>query len=119
MNVLEGFSDWKSVVKPIRKREVGVMSLVLRKSCFTTMNDLGFRGIFMIDERRVSDKRTNASTLEELKNNLPVEVKIVPGFDHKGKREFDSLNVVLQGFCRDENNNLVIKIDSPSRVNKR
>lgn len=119
MNVLEGFNDWKSVIKPIRKREVGVMRLVLSKSCFTTMNTLGFRGIFMIDERRVSDERTNASTLEELKTNLPVEVKIVPGFDRKGKSEFDSLNVVLQGFCRDENNNLVIKIDSPSRVNKR
>lgn len=119
MNVLEGFNDWDKVVVPERKSDRLVKSLVLSKTCFKAMQDLGFRGIFRIDERRVSDKRTNATTLEELKSNLPVEVKFVAGFDHKGEDKFNALNVVLQGFCRDEQNNLVIKIDSPSRVDKR
>ena len=119
MNVLDGFNDRDKVIVPERSNERLVKSLVLSKTCFRAMSDLGFRGIFRIDERRISDNRTNASTLEGLKSNLPVEVKLVAGFDHKGDDKFNSLHVVLQGFCRDQNNNLVIKIDSPSRVDKR
>ena len=119
MNVLEGFNDWDKVVVPVRSSDRLVKSIVLSKSCFKVMDDLGFRGIFRIDERRVSENRTNASTLEELAKNLPVEIKLVAGFDHKGEDRYNGLHVVLQGFTRDDGNNLVIKIDSPSRVNKR
>lgn len=119
MNVLEGFNDWNKVVVPVRKNDRLVQSIVLSKTSFSALDSNGFRGIFRIDERRISRKRTNATTLDTLKVNLPVEIKLVAGFDHKGDSRFDPLHVVLQGFCRDDQNNLVIKIDSPSRINQR
>lgn len=119
MNVLEGFNDWGKVIVPVRTNDRLIKSIVLSKSCFKAMDDLGFRGIFRVDDRRISRNRSNATTFDELSDSLPTEIKLVAGFDHKGDSRFDSLHVVLQGFTRDDKGYLVIKIDSPSRVNKR
>ena len=64
---------------------------------------------------------TNAVTLEGLAAKLPAKIRLVAGFMRKGeeKARFSPLLVTLLGFTRDEQGYLVIKIDSPERVNPR
>jgi hypothetical protein len=50
---------------------------------------------------------------------LPTPLKLFAGFSRCGDARFEGLTVTLLGFTRDKDNNLVIKIDSPSRVGKR
>ena len=83
------------------------------------METNGFRGVFIVNERKISKGHSNATKLEEWKNNLPLEITLAPQFGKTDRTKFKDINVCLQGFTRDEQNNLVVKIDSPSFLEKR
>ena len=118
MNELEGFKNWGEVIVPKSVFERKIRSIALSKPCFREMDDLGFRGIFRVNDFRRGCK-SNAEVLKSLVEKLPTKIKLVAGFTRNGEERFSSLQVMLLGFTRDAQNNLIIKIDSQSRVNKR
>lgn len=119
MNELDGFKNWDKVIVPETAYERAVKSIALSKACFSTMDNLGFRGIFRVNNFRRSYGKTNAEVLEGLAAKLPTTLRLIAGFSRCGDARFEGLTVTLLGFIRDKDNNLVIKIDSPSRVSKR
>lgn len=119
MNVLEGFTDFTQVVRAKGKRELRSMSLYLNKGVYDAMETLGFRGIFEVNERKVSAGSSNATKLETWKKNLPIEITLRNGVGaHTGDKSY-TVNVVLQGYTKDDEGRLIIKIDCPSQLNLR
>ena len=119
MNTLEGYQDWNKVVYPKRIRSLNspINRIEIGKSTWTMMEDNGFRLICGVENRK-SGKHRNWETLEALKPILPCEIRLYPAFKQYGEKKIDTIRVVLQGVTRDLNGDVVIKIDSPSHLNR-